>query len=79
MDDRYLGGTRSTPPPGYEEYDAELSAQEERLARGGAPGLLDSEEIGRVREFLEGQLRARPLPTLLVAVAAGWLAGKLLK
>jgi hypothetical protein len=38
-----------------------------------------SEEIGRIRSFLEDQLRERPLPTLLLGVLAGWIAGKLLR
>ena len=29
--------------------------------------------------FLEDQLRERPLPTLLLGVLAGWIAGKLLR
>ena len=39
----------------------------------------DGDDMGRIRSFLEDQLRERPLPTLALAVAAGWLAGKLLK
>lgn len=34
---------------------------------------------GPIRSFLEHQLQDRPLPTLLAAVAAGWLVGKLLR
>lgn len=37
------------------------------------------EETGMVHGFLEQQLRDRPLPTLLAAVAAGWIVGKLLR
>ncbi|HEX6069059.1 MAG TPA: hypothetical protein VFZ18_04530 [Longimicrobiaceae bacterium] len=37
------------------------------------------DEVGRIRMFLEDQLRERPLPTLLLGVLAGWLAGKLLR
>lgn len=45
-------------------------------ARGAAP---KPDSPGPVRSFLEHQLRARPLPTLLAAVAAGWIMGKLLR
>lgn len=37
------------------------------------------QETGMVHGFLEQQLRARPLPTLLAAVATGWIVGKLLR
>ena len=39
----------------------------------------DTGDGGRVRAFLEDQLRERPLPTLLLGVLAGWIAGKLLR
>jgi hypothetical protein len=39
----------------------------------------DSDDAGRIRSFLEEQLRERPLPTLLLGVLAGWIAGKLLR
>jgi hypothetical protein len=41
------------------------------FARGADPG--------GVRGFLDQQLRERPIPTLLAAVAAGWLVGKMLR
>ena len=81
-DGSYLGGPRSGPPPGYEEYDPDIDTQVDRMSgrRAGTDGsFLAADDIGRVRSFLETQLRERPLPTLLAAVAAGWLAGKLLK
>jgi hypothetical protein len=40
---------------------------------------LHEEGSGAIRGFLERQLDERPLPTLLAAVAAGWLIGKLLR
>lgn len=39
----------------------------------------DGEGVGMIHGFLEDQLRLRPLPTLLAAVAAGWVVGKLLR
>ena len=59
-------------------------ADSRRPLRGSRPSdasgnFLDSEDVGRVRAIAERQLRERPLPTLLLAVAAGWLAGKLLR
>lgn len=37
------------------------------------------DDMGPVATFLARQLHERPLPTLLAAVAAGWLVGKLLR
>ena len=37
------------------------------------------DEPGAIVTFLEGQLRERPIPTLIAAVAAGWLVGKILR
>lgn len=39
----------------------------------------ETEEQGAITAFLGRQLNDRPLPTLLAAVAAGWLVGKLLR
>jgi len=47
--------------------------------QGGSSGFLSGEDVGRVRALLEHQLRERPLPILLLAVAAGWIAGKFLR
>jgi hypothetical protein len=47
--------------------------------QGGSSGFFSGEDVGRVRALLEHQLRERPLPILLLAVAAGWLAGKFLR
>jgi hypothetical protein len=47
--------------------------------RGGSSGFLSGDDVGRVRALLEDQLRERPLPILLLAVAAGWIAGKFLR
>jgi hypothetical protein len=47
--------------------------------RRGSSGFLSGEDVGRVRALLEDQLRERPLPILLLAVAAGWIAGKFLR
>lgn len=46
---------------------------------GGYGDEREPHEHGAVVSFLEDQLRARPLPTLLAAVAAGWLVGKILR
>lgn len=51
--------------------------QSEAHAHDADPG--ESERPGPIMSFLEHQLDQRPLPTLLLAVAAGWLAGKLLR
>ena len=77
MDDASDSTGFSTPQD--VEFDADLDAQSERLRRGDRPSLFDGDDMGRIRSFLEDQLRERPLPTLALAVAAGWLAGKLLK
>jgi hypothetical protein len=42
-------------------------------------GANSADSPGPIRNFLEQQLQDRPLPTLLAAVAAGWLVGKLLR
>lgn len=89
QDERFTAGTR---PPGagripYREPD-ELDDASDRLDNsdldafaepysGSAPA--HDEGPGMIQAFLEQQLRERPLPTLLVAVAAGWVAGKLLR
>lgn len=57
----------------WEQFD------ESPPAAGRSHNLLDGEDLGRIRAVLERQLRDRPLPTLLLCVAAGWLAGKLLR
>lgn len=36
-------------------------------------------DSGGLRGLLEHQVRERPLPTLLLGVLAGWVAGKLLR
>ena len=52
----------------------------EREHRRGAPSPEEGADDGAgLTGFLERQLRERPLPTLLAAVAAGWLVGKLLR
>ena len=33
----------------------------------------------KLEEFLENQLRSRPVATLLAAVAAGWVVGKIVR
>lgn len=39
----------------------------------------EDDGVGMIHGFLEEQLRLRPLPTLLAALAAGWVVGKLLR
>ena len=39
----------------------------------------EAEERDGVTAFLDEQLRSRPVPTLLAAVAAGWIVGKILR
>lgn len=53
--------------------------QDEATAHGAGTTGVDEERPGAIMGFLEQQLTERPLPTLLLAVAAGWLAGKLLR
>lgn len=59
----------------WKEYDDR--PDEPRSDRSS--GFLSGDDVGRVRAIVERQLRERPLPTLLLAVAAGWLAGKVLR
>ena len=40
---------------------------------------LYTNDVDGVRRSVERQVRAKPLQTVLVAVAAGWLAGKILR
>ena len=56
---------------------ASWDRMEREHPRGGSPPREDEED--GLTGFLERQLRERPLPTLLAAVAAGWLVGKLLR
>ena len=42
-------------------------------------GYLRNNDVDGLRRDLERQMRERPLQTLLVGVAAGWLAGKILR
>lgn len=42
-------------------------------------GYLRNNDVDSLRRDLERQMRERPLQTLLVGVAAGWLAGKILR
>lgn len=53
--------------------------QNEATEHGAGMTGVDEERPGAIMGFLEQQLDERPLPTLLLAVAAGWLAGKLLR
>jgi hypothetical protein len=81
-DENYTGRHRS----GDGEYDIRDSFQEGRPDAGGSFRAPQQDQespyagaIGGLRALLEQQLRERPLPTLLLGVAAGWLAGKLLR
>jgi hypothetical protein len=62
----------ATADPGYgrREPSGHSSVGHDRSSDDG---------VGRIRGFLEDQLRERPLPTLLAGVLAGWIAGKLLR
>lgn len=87
------GQPYSTPPggqanPGSDElYDAAErleraswdQMQDEAGEHGASTTGVGEERPGAILTFLERQLNDRPLPTLLLAVAAGWLAGKLLR
>lgn len=42
-------------------------------------GYLRNNDVDSLRRDLERQMREKPLQTLLVGVAAGWLAGKILR
>jgi ElaB/YqjD/DUF883 family membrane-anchored ribosome-binding protein len=62
-----------------------VRAQAGSLTHGAADSLesvsryLRSHDVDELRGDLERQVRTRPLQTLLIGVAAGWLAGKILR
>lgn len=43
------------------------------------PDLSPADLVAVASDLVETQLRTRPIPTLLVAVAAGWLVGRILR
>lgn len=83
--DSHTGIGQETASHGYGSApDTEATyprGSEGRPSTGAGAGseAAHADDIGRVRSFLEDQLRERPLPTLLLGVLAGWLAGKLLR
>jgi hypothetical protein len=46
---------------------------------GSVAGYLRGNDVDSVREELERRIRDRPLQSLLIGVAAGWLVGKILR
>ena len=44
-----------------------------------AAGYLRSNDVEQLRGDLRRQMRERPLQTLLIGVAAGWVVGKILR
>lgn len=86
MDQDPFAGTGQNAGQSY-DYGSGSQSQNEaasanRYAGSGSsevPAGQEAGEIGHVRSFLEDQLRERPLPTLLLGVLAGWIAGKLLR
>ena len=46
---------------------------------GSAAGYLRDTEVVGVREGMERRIRERPLQSLLVGIAAGWIIGKVLR
>ena len=86
--------SRDPDGPAYGPETDELAEATERLESAGwdpfeetptprsrsrATGVEREAHTGPIRSFLERQLQERPLPTLVGAVAAGWLVGKLLR
>ena len=43
------------------------------------PDLSAGDLVAVASELVESQLRSRPIPTLLAALAAGWLVGRILR
>lgn len=73
-------------PSSYDSYgtsgysgdvDALPSARGGRDAPSGEPTAGDI--VAVASELVETQLRTRPIPTLLAALAAGWLLGRILR
>lgn len=69
----------------YGESPQGMRATASRLAHGAATAsesaadYLREADLEGLRETLERQVRERPLQTLLMAAAAGWLVGKLIR
>ena len=66
--------TNRGPRDGMEDRSPYADAESHSPVDGAA-----HDDHGGVEEFLENQLRSRPVATLLAAVAAGWVVGKIVR
>lgn len=76
MNDSISSG--SYPNRSYARDAEELTAADSGWeSASGEPSAGDI--IAVASELVEGQLRTRPIPTLLAALAAGWVIGRILR
>ena len=82
-DDRSTSGSGGYGGPGAEMDDTadriDHTSWDRFAPRSGIEAGDGEEEAGMLHSLLEEQLRVRPLPTLLAALALGWVVGKLLR
>ena len=77
MDHRYPEDSMESPASGAASRSVP-GARRNPEARPNE-GYGGADLVGAATDILGAQLRDRPIPTLLVAVAAGWLLGKILR
>ena len=77
MNEQYYEDYPDSHPEGAAERGVpQGNEQPEAIPDEGYAG---ADIVAVATDILGGQLRDRPIPTLLAAVAAGWLLGKILR